>query len=225
MKNIFLTTLFLSSIITGAALGQDQPKEAPKEEQPYVKDLLEINFFGGAAIPTGDIKNFGDTAGARATYNVGFDAGFFITEKFVGGLDFTYSPFKVDKRANSGGLRHGLYSTSLYGKYYFQGASDWVPYVKAQAGVDFAKFTTFVSNSSGDRYRELSYDPAFAFGLGAGVFFFTSDFSGLFAEVNYHRAISKNAKANYQGTDYELNGDIGVIDIHGGIRILIGPKQ
>jgi len=196
-----------------------------QDEQGYVKDLMEVNFFGGGGFPSGDIKDFGDTVGANSGLSYGFDAGFFITESWVAGLNFTYTSMSIDDKANAGGLHHKLYSPNLFVKYYFIGQSDFIPYLKASAGIDFPKFATFVDNGSNKLYREISYDPVFSYGGGAGFFYFTTDFSGLFAEVNYHRAQSSGTTADYHGTDYKFDANINIIDIHAGIRILIAPPQ
>jgi outer membrane protein W len=217
MKKILLNMTAAALVFTSVTWAQ--------EEEALIKDVMEVNFFGGAGIPNGDIKSYGDSAGAGSGYNVGLDAGYFITYNLVAGFNFTFTQFKVDKDAFADGLHHKLYSPNLYVKYYFTTESDWIPYVKAHAGVDFPKFATFVTNTGGNRFREISYDPIFAFGVGAGIFVYTSDFSGLFAEVKYHRALSSDTKADYQDNEYVFDNDLAMIDIHAGIRILIGPSQ
>ncbi len=210
----FLTVLFISAL-AGA-----------QEQEGYVKDLMEINFFGGGGVPSGDIKVFRDSVGVKSGYNFGFDAGFLITESWVAGLNFTYTGFKVDEGDNVQGLHHKLYSPNLYLKYYLSNKSDFVPYLKAQGGIAFPKFTTLVANSGGQRrYRELSYDAVVSYGAGVGLFIFTTDYSGLFVEGNYYGAVSRDAKVNYQGTDYFFNSDLSMIDIHVGIRVLIGGSS
>ena len=98
--------------------------------------------------------------------------------------------------------------------------------MKTSAGLEFAKFTTFVDNPAGRRYREISYDPVFAYGAGAGIFYFISDFSGLFLEANYRAAISDaDTEATSQDDIYKFGSDLGRIDIHVGVRILIGPNE
>lgn len=217
MKRVLIITASLVLLCISVSMAQD--------DEYFVKDVLEANFFGGVNIPTGDISEFSDTAGAGTGFNMGFDAGFFITFDLVAGLNFTYSQFPVDDSANAEGLHHKLYSPSLYLKYYFTGESDWIPYVKVHGGIDFPKFATFVTSPNGNRYRELSYDPVFAFGVGAGLFVYTSDFSGIFAEVNYHRALSSDTKGDFENNDYVFANDLATVDVHAGVRILIGPSQ
>lgn len=217
MKKVLIFTAIVLIAASSVSFAQD--------DEAFVKDVLEANFFGGAGIPNGDISNYSDSAGAGSGYSMGMDVGFFVTFDLVAGFSFTYTQFAVDDAANAGGLHHKLYSPNLYLKYYFTSESDWIPYIKTHAGIDFPKFATFVTNAGGNRYREISFDPVFAFGGGAGLFVYTSDFSGLFVEVNYHRALSKDTKADYQSNDYVFNNDLSTIDVHGGIRILIGPSQ
>ncbi len=218
MKKMVLVTILAVLLVSAPAGAQEQ--------EGYVKDLMEINFFGGGGIPSGKIKEFNDSVGAKTGYNFGFDAGFLITESWVAGLNFTYTGFKVDAGKNVQGLHHKLYSPNLYVKYYLGSKSDFLPYLKAQGGIAFPKFTTLAANSGGQqRYRELSYDAVFSYGVGAGLFIFTTDFSGLFVEGNYYAASSHNAKVNYQGTDYYFGTDLDMIDIHAGIRILIGGSS
>lgn len=216
MKNTFVTALLL--VLTGAAV-------SAQEQEGYIKDLMELNFFAGGGIPSGDIKTFSDTAGAKTGLSFGMDAGFFITEKIVAGLNFTYTEMGIDEQTQVSGLNHKIYSPNLYAKYYFLGSSDFVPYVKAHGGVDFPKFATFVDSPAGKRYREISYDPVLAYGGGLGLFMFTTDYGGIFVEANYHRAESSGTKANYHGVDYTFNSDISMIDIHAGVRILIAPPD
>lgn len=220
MKKIILLT-FLAVLFTAALASL----AGAQEQEGYVKDLMEVSFFGGGGVPSGNIKEFSDSIGAKTGYNFGFDAGFFITKSWVAGLNFTYTALKVDEGVNATGLRHKLYSPNLYLKYYFTNQSNFVPYLKAQGGIAFPKFTTLVANSSGQRYREMSYDAVFSYGAGAGLFFFTTDFSGLFIEGNYYGAASNDTKANYQGTEYSFGSDLNMIDIHAGIRILISGSS
>lgn len=216
-ESIFIVTLVLALISANSVRAQEQ--------EGYVKDLMEVNFFGGGGVPSGDIKDFSDSLGAKFGYNFGFDAGFFITQSWVAGLNFTFTEFKLEDGANAPGLHHKLYSPSLYAKYYFTGQSDFVPYLKAQGGLAFPKFTTLVENSEGKRYREKSYNPVFTYGAGAGLYVFTTDFSGVFIEANYLGASSSKTKATYQGSEYTFGSNLSMIDIHAGIRILISGSS
>ena len=217
MKNLFLIGMSLL-MISGTALAQD--------EDFFVKDVLEINFYGGAGIPSGSMSDFSDSLGAETGFNYGLDIGYFLTNDLVFGFSFSHTQFSIKDSDETGNLNHKLYSPNLYLKYYFTGESDFIPYLKTSAGLEFAKFTTFVDNSAGRRYREISYDPVFAYGAGAGIFYFVSDFSGLFLEANYRAAVSAaDTKATYLNEIYKFGSDLGRIDIHVGVRILIAPNE
>ena len=205
-------------LISGTALAQD--------EDFFVKDVLEVNFYGGAGIPSGSLSDFSDSLGAETGFNYGLDIGYFLTNDLIFGFNFSHTQFSIKNNDRTGKLNHKLYSPNLYLKYYFTGESDFIPYLKGSAGLEFAKFTTFVDNSAGRRYREISYDPVLAYGAGAGFFYFVSDFSGLFLEANYRAAVSAaETEATYQDDIYLFGSELSRIDIHAGVRILIGPKE
>ena len=217
MKNLFLIGFSLL-LISGTARAQD--------EDFFVKDVLEVNFYGGAGIPSGSLSDFSGSLGAETGFNYGLDIGYFLTNDLVFGFNFSYTQFSIKNSDGTGNLNHKLYSPNLYLKYYFTGESDFIPYLKGSAGLEFAKFTTFVDNPAGRRYREISYDPVLAYGAGAGLFYFVSDFSGLFLEANYRAAVSAaEAEATYQDDIYLFGSELSRIDIHAGVRILIGPKE
>lgn len=211
---IGLSLLLMSS----TALAQD--------EDFFVKDVLEINFYGGAGIPSGSLSDFSGSLGAETGFNYGLDIGYFLTNDLIFGFNFSHTQFSIKNNDRTGKLNHKLYSPNLYLKYYFTGESDFIPYLKGSAGLEFAKFTTFVDNSAGRRYREISYDPVLAYGAGAGFFLFVSDFSGLFLEANYRAAVSAaETEATYQDDIYLFGSELSRIDIHAGVRILIGPNE
>ena len=217
MKNLYMIGLSLL-LISGTALAQD--------EDFFVKDVLEVNFYGGAGIPSGSLSDFSDSLGAETGFNYGLDIGYFLTNDLIFGFNFSHTQFSIKNNDRTGKLNHKLYSPNLYLKYYFTGESDFIPYLKGSAGLEFAKFTTFVDNSAGRRYREISYDPVLAYGAGAGFFYFVSDFSGLFLEANYRAAVSAaETEATYQDDIYLFGSELSRIDIHAGVRILIGPKE
>ncbi|MEE8149371.1 MAG: outer membrane beta-barrel protein [candidate division Zixibacteria bacterium] len=217
MKNLYMIGLSLL-LISGTTLAQD--------EDFFVKDVLEVNFYGGAGIPSGSLSDFSDSLGAETGFNYGLDLGYFLTNDLVFGFNFSHTQFSIKSSDRTGKLNHKLYSPNLYLKYYFTGESDFIPYLKGSAGLEFAKFTTFVDNSAGRRYREISYDPVLAYGAGAGFFYFVSDFSGLFLEANYRAAVSAaETEATYQDDIYLFGSELSRIDIHAGVRILIGPNE
>lgn len=198
-----------------------------QDEEEVEKDNLELTLWSGLGLPTGDIKTWSDSLGAKSKFSLGMDIGFFYTPDIVIGFNFTYNTFSIDNNptdTRAEGLNHRLYQPNIYVKYYFPSESNWLPFVKVHGGFDFAKFTTFVENPAGNRYRSVSYDAAFAYGLGAGMFYYTSDYSGLFFEANYHIASTSSTSADYLGTTYEFGDNLKLLDIHLGFRILFGDE-
>ncbi len=220
MKNALTLTclaVFLVVALSGSVFAQD--------DEDYERDVLEATFYGGLGLPGGDITDWNDTLGAKTGYELGFELGYFATESIVVGINFYFSEFAIDANDVASDMKHRLYNPNLYLKYYFPMESNFSPYVKGHVGLENVKFATFVSNENGDRYRQLSYDPALAFGFGAGLFYYTSDYSGLFLEANYHIASTSDVEANYEGNTYVFGSDVATFDIHAGIRVLIGSGE
>ncbi|MFQ6008588.1 MAG: outer membrane beta-barrel protein [Candidatus Zixiibacteriota bacterium] len=199
------------------------PTQAQEE-----RDVLEISFFGGAGVPAGGLtewKTSEEPRGAKTGWDIGIDAGYFVTSKFLLGLNFAYTQFSIDAASQQSNHNHRLFSPNLYIKYLFEGETNWVPYLKGHLGIENPKFSTFVETPEGHKYREISYDPSFALGVGAGLFYYTADYSGLFLEFNYHRAFTADTKGTFGGVDYKFGEDINVFDLHAGIRVLIGSGE
>jgi len=192
-----------------------------QEYEEQEKDVLELSLFGGAGIPGSSLKDWNDSLGTKTGWEIGLDFGYFLTPQLVLGFDFTYVQFAIDTKTEAQSLHHRLYDPSLYLKYYIPiQNSNFAPYVKAHAGLDNAKFATLVVNPP--RYRELSYDPAFAFGVGVGAVYYTSYYSGIYVEANYHRALSKDAEKKFEDQTYKFGTNYGLIDIHAGIAVYFG---
>jgi len=228
-----LLTAALLLALNAGVVAQDEGDEE------YVKDFLEVSIFGGGSLPMGGISDWAieipdrggvEELGAKTGFDFGFDIGYFWTLNLVTGINLTAHQYAIDSDVDVvQDMHHRIYSVSLYGKYYFFGESDFVPYVKAHAGVDVPKFTTIVADpnvgaTGGLEYRELSYDPAFAFGLGGGLFYYTFDYGGLFLEANYHTALSENAGGGYEGRSFDFGENISVLDIHAGIKVFFGEE-
>ncbi len=215
MRNLVCVTVVLFLIAIAS------PAMAQVEE----RDLMEISLFGGLGVPSSGLTDWqtaGEDRAAETGFDVGMDIGFMITSKFVSGINFTYTQYSFDDTLEQSNHSHRLYNPNLYVKYLFEGESYFVPYVKGHIGMYFPKFSTFVRNDAGDRFRELSYDPALGFGVGAGLFYYTADFSGLYLEGNYHYAFTEDVKGSYQGRDYRFGENLSSVDIHFGIRVLFG---
>jgi len=212
------------------------------QDEEDVKDDLEVSIFGGLGMPFGSVTDWHDSLGAGLGWDVGIEVGYFLTPKLVLGVNFTYYELSIDVptdptitdsdggpgvtfislSSSAKGLSHRYYNPSLYLKYYFFGESNWVPYIKGHVGVDNAKFTTLVEGEETvTRYRSLSYDPNFAFGFGGGLFYYTSDYSGLYIETNFHYSAGKNAEKDY-GKIYVFGENATLFDIHAGISVFFG---
>ena len=208
-------------------------------EEEYVKDFMEVALYGGGSFPMGGISDWshtiperGGTAqlGTKAGFDFGFDVGYFWTLNLVTGLNLTYHQYAIDSDVREvADMHHRVYSVSAYGKYYFFGESSFVPYIKVHAGVDVPKFATLefdsnVGDNGGLEYRELTYDPAFAFGAGVGAFYYTFDYGGFFVEANYHTALSEKSGGSYQGHSFEFGENISLVDIHAGVKVFFGGE-
>jgi hypothetical protein len=190
------------------------------------KDLLEASVFGGLAMPIGGINSWGsDTLAAKTGFDLGFDIGYFMTPSLVLGVTFGYNQFGIDNSNEAGSLHHRLYNPAVYGKYYFFSESKFAPYLKVQGGVDNPKFATLVTDNGQDKFRELSYDPAFAIGGGAGIFMYTSDASGFFIEANLHHAFAKNVEGNYQDQVKTFGYNSTLFNIHVGLAMFFGSGK
>jgi outer membrane protein W len=208
LVNLALVILLLLSVTAVAQEYEDEER-----------DFLEFSFYGGLGIPSGGISNWQDSLGAKTGWQLGMDAGYFLTSNLVLGLNFTYMQFAVDNTNEASLLHHRLFNPAIYLKYYFFGESNFVPYLKGHAGVDNPKFATLLTELPQPAYRELSYDPGFAFGFGAGAFYYTSDYSGLFLEVDYHMGLTDTAEKDYGGTVNVFGENIGLINIRGGLSV------
>jgi len=213
-----LAALLALLILTGvgsSALAQDD-----------YKDVLEFSVYGGLGVPFGSVKDWQDSVGAKVGLSVGAEFGYFVKPNIIVGVSFLYTslghedlPVLDDK-----GMSLRLYNPNVYVKYIFQTESNFEPYVKAHVGLEFPKFPTFVENDEGDRWRQLSYGPCLATGIGAGLFYYTSDWGGLFLEGNYHYAFTDGFEAEYEGgaSKYEFKDNLNTLDLHAGVRILFG---
>ncbi|MFH1374490.1 MAG: hypothetical protein ABII79_11915 [bacterium] len=190
--------------------------------QDEERDVVEMTFFGGFGIPGSGVSEWvtqGYERAAETGFDMGLEAGWFVRSNFVVGVNITYTEFGIDDTAESS-HNHRLYNPSIYAKLLFEGESNWTPYLKGHLGLDNAKFSTKVTNPAGGRYREISYEPAIAMGVGAGLIYYTAYYSALFIEVNYHTAMTEKAEATYLDTQYEFGENLATYDIHAGIRLV-----
>jgi len=228
--------MFSLLLVAVLALG---PVVAAQEEEESVKDFLEVAVFGGGSLPVGGLSDWSETTqysetesateklGTKFGFDAGFDIGHFLTPALVVGVNFTYAQFGIESdSAAVASLHHRLICPSAYLKYYFTGESNLMPYVKVHAGVDVAKYTTRVrdGNEDGYVYREFSYDPALSFGFGGGVFYYTFDYGGIYAEANYHMALTKNVTGKYGDYKYTFGETASVLDVNAGIKVFFGGE-
>jgi hypothetical protein len=234
LSTVLAVALLLSVCLSGSILAQD-------EEEEYEKDFMEAAIFFGGSMPMGGLTDWTVTndqgsyqLGTDLGFNFGLDVGYFITAPLVVGFNLTVSQYTIDpvvpNEADVPAIEtrhHRIFSPAAYLKYYFWGESNLVPYVKASAGLDVVKFTTRVydANVGGDEYRELSYDPGFAFGIGGGIFYYTHDYGGLYLEANYHHGLTKDVESDYGNAGpYTFGETASVLDVHVGIKVFFGGE-
>ena len=230
MKTFFI---LLATVVLLAGSGvMAQQDEGYQDEY---RDILEAAIYGGLNMPMGGVSDWttetptGPIPFAPKTgFSLGGEFGYFATPNIVTGVQFLYSQYAIDSDNEAASERHHrVFAPAVYLKYYFFGESNFVPYLKAHAGVDFLKFTTSVVNDGegGEfQYRELSYDPAFAFGFGGGLFYYTHDYGGLFLEVNYHTALTDEVEGSFGSPKYVFGENLSYVEVHAGIKVFFGSE-
>lgn len=227
--------LLLAVLATALLVGSVAAQEAEEES---AKDFMEFAMYFGGSMPMGGISDWSVTSpetgtekiGAKFGFDGGFDVGYFLNPNTVIGLNVTCGQYSVDAdKVAVKNMHHRLIGPAVYLKHYFQSESSFLPYIKAHAGIDVAKFATRVFDSNigiegSPEYREMSYHPAFAFGIGAGLMYYTFDFGGLYAEANYHMALTKNVISKYEGVEYTFGETTSVLDLHAGIKVFFGGE-
>jgi hypothetical protein len=214
MKLSLLAILMTVLLVGGSAAAQD-----------VERDLLEISIGGGLALPGSSISEWhNDSLGAGTGWSLNFDFGYFLRYNMVVGFNFAYTQFPVNADDEADGTFHRLYNPNLYLKYSFIGESNFEPYLRAQVGVENAKFTTLKKHPE-YHYWATSYDPALSLGGGLGIFYYTSDYSGLFLEGNFHWAGTKDAKRVYDDETLIFGENLTDINIRAGIRVLVGSGE
>ena len=224
MKKFSLFVVFLVLLIAStSALAQD-------DDDDEVMDFLEVALFGGGSMPGSGISDWmvpgSPELGARNGILLGGDVGVFATANLVIGVHFVYSQYNLDTDENTGSLKHRFYNPSLYLKYYFFGESNLAPYLRVHAGIDNPKFTTLVFDDAlqQNKFRELTYDVLLAFGGSAGVFYYTSDFSGLFLEGSFHYGLSKDVEGQFQDRVYVFQDNYTQFNLFAGVKMFFGAE-
>ena len=122
-----------------------------------------------------------------------------------------------------GDQNYKMYDVGLYGKYAFTGESSFEPYIKISAGINFAKYATWVGDMK-TTLRELSYDPAFSGAGYLGASLYTSDYGALFMEVGYHMDMLKGSPVEHGDEIYSFQMDINYIEVRAGVVVFFGPE-
>jgi len=203
------------------AVGWTQEQAADENE----KDVLEVNASAGFGLPLGAIKNWGDSLGAKSGPSGSFHFGYFLTSNMVLGTTFAYSQFGIDTSDPAETQHHRLYCPGVYLKYHFFGSSDFVPFVEANFGADFVKFSTHVYDKGVPKYRELGYKPGIGAGVAAGLHYYTSDFGGLFLQVGYHQGFTKNLTKQYGGREYTFGKNLSLLSLTAGLQVFFGAGR
>lgn len=211
-----LMILALASLLSlpAALFAQDEAEEE--------RDILELNLYGGLTIPAGGLKDYGDTLGAKSGLGGAFDFGVFIKSQWTLGVGFAYSQFDIDNDNPLITLNHKIYRPNIFLRYYFPTEGNLIPFAHVRLGADFANLTTPVVDNGTRKLSELEFDPAFSAGLGAGVFYYTSDYSGFFIEADYHQAFAKSTSGDFKGTSFELGDNYSTLDLRVGLHLLFG---
>ena len=211
---VFILAMFL--IFASAVIAQDE-----KEEGKWRDFEVGMNF--GLTMPSN--IDWYDTLAAKNGIHFGMSGGYYLSERICLGSYFNYSQMSPEEVSSFdiADQKYRMYNVGMYAKYAFSGESNFEPYIKATAGINFAKFATWVGPYR-TILREISYDPAFSGGLYLGVSYFTSDYGALFLEVGYHIDKLKNTPAVYGGVEYPFPEDIKYLELNIGVVVFFGPE-
>jgi hypothetical protein len=212
MKKSCLLLVFLLILITALS--------AFAQEQEANWRNFEVSVISGLSIPTGTLKTWNDSMGAKTGFPVGFSGGYYFNEKLCLGAYFTYTRYGMKLYD----MHYIVHDGGLYLKYAFVGESNIEPYVKLSAGAAIVNFPTWIAPYAA-RLRELSYDPGLSLGVNAGLLYYTSDFGGLYVEGSYHYAAIKDHESTHKDIKYYLEDNLSYFDVRAGITVFFGPGQ
>lgn len=208
--------LILFAVLALAAISYAQNEEKTEEKWRN----FEFSAVGGLSIPTGDLKNWNDSMGAKTGIEFGGSGGYYFTDKFCLGTYFSYTQHSMELYD----LHYKTYDVGSYVKYAFTGESNFEPYLKVMAGVNFIKFPTWVT-SSANRLREVSYNGGISAALGMGLLYYTSDNGGVFLEASFHHTAGKDNKGTHLSEEYYLKDNFNYLQIRGGLTVFFGPES
>jgi hypothetical protein len=215
IKKVSILTSLLALIFSSAVWAQDTT-EAETEE---AWRTYEVTASFGISMPSGPLKDWGDSLGAKTGINFGGSGGYYLNDKVCLGVYFSYVQFPMEIYD----LHYNLYDVGGYAKYTFPGESNLEPYLKLKAGADFAKFPTWVGENR-TRLREISYGASLTMGLYVGALYYTSDYGGIYLELGYNYAKLKDNEAEYMGEYYKLGDNGSHLDIRAGMTVFFGPE-
>jgi len=210
-KGLMLTAILLIALSINSH-AQDKTEKAWRN--------FEVTLTGGASMPSGSLKNWNDSMGAKSAFNFGGSGGYFFNDRVCLGGYFSYVQFSMDKYS----LHYKLYDIGAYAKYAFTGESKFEPYLKLKAGADFAKFATWAGPNK-SRLHEISYGAGLTMAIHAGALYYTSDYGGIFLEAGYNFAKLKDKRVEYAGENYKFKDNISYVDIKAGLTVFFGPEQ
>ncbi|MFZ1683160.1 MAG: outer membrane beta-barrel protein [Candidatus Zixiibacteriota bacterium] len=215
MKKLVMVGLALALLSLPVVASADDSSE---------KDVLEVGLGGGFSVPAGGATNWNDSLGAKSGWALGGEIGYFLNANLTLGFSAKYSQFGRKETAIDPKQHHRVYNPALFLKYHFWGNSSFVPYVSGNFGLMFPKFSRIVVDNGASKYRELGYRPGLAAGVGAGVFYYTTDYSGLFIEADYTMGFTKKVTKAYQDQKYSFGKNISVMNVRAGIEVFFGSK-
>lgn len=210
---LFILAMFL--IFSSAAIAQDEEDENWRS--------FEVSIHAGLTMPSN--IDWYDSLAAKNGMHFGAAGGYYLNERFCVGTYFTYSQMSPEEASsfNIGDQKYKMYDVGLYGKYAFTGESNFEPYIKISAGINFAKYATWVGDAR-TTLREISFDPAFSGAGYLGLSYYTSDYGAIFLELGYHLDMLKDSPAIYKDVSYPFPEDIKYLEIRGGVIVFFGPE-
>lgn len=195
------------------------PASAQEEEEKWRN--FEVSLVSGLSMPTGDLKEWKDTLGAKTDIHFNLQGGYFFSEKLAVGMYFNFTDYDID---DDYGVGFKMYDAGLYTKYAFSNESYFEPFLKISGGMLWPKYPTWVTPTQ-KSLRELSYDPGFTFAAYFGLLYYTSEFGGIFLEVGYHNDFLDGSEATYHDESYTIDINASYLEINAGINVFFGPEE
>ncbi|MCP4706167.1 MAG: porin family protein [candidate division Zixibacteria bacterium] len=214
-KTSLIVFLAMFLIFCSAVVAQDEDEEKWRN--------FEVGINVGLTMPSN--IDWYDSLEAKNGANYGLFGGYYFNERFCFGSYFTYAQMSPEEATSFSiaDQKYKMYRLGFYGKYAFTGESNFEPYVKVSAGINFAKFATWVGPTR-TLLREISYDPAFSGAAYLGLSYFTSDYGAIYLEVSYHMDKLKNTPAEYGNVEFPFPEDIKYLEANAGVVVFFGPE-